>query len=71
MENDSSSQEYWLKKLYRKSESTRTVKVAKVSLKTFDLFCKDQGYSIEVIDFSGYDTIEKLIESIVKNNVKF
>lgn len=30
---------------------------------------KWNGYSIEVIDFSGYDTIEKLIESIIRNNV--
>ncbi|KAF6249907.1 hypothetical protein JI55_02530 [Nitrosopumilus sp. PRT-SC01] len=37
------SEEDWLNKLERKSNSSRTKTVAKTSLKTFDLFCKTQG----------------------------
>jgi integrase len=37
------SEEDWLDDLYNSSESSRTVKVAVTSLKTFDYFCQSQG----------------------------
>ena len=37
------SEEDWLNAMYRKSESSRTRDVASTSLRTFDLFCKNQG----------------------------
>jgi len=39
--------EDWIKRLYRKSESVRTERVAKASLKMFDYFCKHEGTTEE------------------------
>ena len=39
--------EDWIKRLYRKSESVRTERVAKASLKMFELFCKHEGTTEE------------------------
>jgi len=47
--NSGFSEEDWLNKLERKSDSTRTRKAAKTSLKIFDLFCKSQGLSREQV----------------------
>ena len=43
--NSGFSEEDWLNKLERKSNSARTRITAKASLKTFDQFCKNQGVS--------------------------
>jgi len=37
------SNQDWLNYLYSSSESGRTIVVAKISLKTFDQFCKSQN----------------------------
>ena len=47
--NSGFSEEDWLNKLERKSNSTRTRITAKASLKTFDLFCKNQKVSRDEI----------------------
>ncbi|NWJ84380.1 hypothetical protein HX854_06620 [Marine Group I thaumarchaeote] len=47
--NTGFSDEDWLNKLERKSNSSRTRTVAKTSLKTFDLFCQNQGLSREEV----------------------
>jgi integrase len=47
MEKEQYSEEDWLDDLYNSSESSRTVKVARTSLKTFDFFCQSQGLSRE------------------------
>ena len=43
--NTGFSEQDWLNKLERKSNSSRTRITAEMSLKTFDLFCKNQGVS--------------------------
>jgi len=47
MNREQYPEENWLKGLFEKSASGRTVVVAKTSLKTFDFFCKHQGISRE------------------------
>jgi len=48
----------WLKKMFRKSESHRTVKTAKVSLNMFGYFCKNEGLTeLQMIEI--YQTYTK------------
>lgn len=49
MKREQYSEKEWLSGLFTKSDSARTVIVAKTSLKTFDIFCKHQGFSREQI----------------------
>jgi len=49
MKREQYNEKEWLSGLFIKSDSARTVIVAKTSLKTFDIFCKHQGFSREQI----------------------
>jgi len=49
MNREQYSEKEWLVDLFTPSESSRTVIVAKTSLKIFDIFCKHQGVSREQI----------------------
>ncbi len=52
----------WLDKVYRKSKSERSKSVAKISLKCFDLFCKDQGMDRHTDPDVQFGYIPKMIE---------
>lgn len=52
----------WLNSVLRKSKSERSRLVAKISLKTFDLFCKDQGLERHPDPDIEYGYIPKMIE---------
>ena len=53
---------HWLDKLYRKSKADRTRTVAEISLKTFDLFCMEQGMERHPDSEVKYAYIPKMIE---------
>ncbi|MCJ8306825.1 MAG: site-specific integrase [Nitrosopumilus sp.] len=52
----------WLDKIHRKSKSDRSRTVAEISLKTFDIFCKDQGMERHSDKDTIYGYIPQMIE---------
>ena len=64
--------EDWLNRMYRKSESTKTRKVAITSLNMFELFCKNEGFkeSEMIENYQNYFK-ESDIDSICNSLDKF
>ncbi len=52
----------WLDKILRKSKSARSRSVAEISLKAFDIFCKEQGMKKHPDSNVKHPYIPKMIE---------
>ena len=55
----------WLDKIHRKSKADRSRTVAEISLKTFDLFCKEQGMKRHPDKEMIYGYIPEMIEQFL------
>ena len=78
MNQEKLSDEYWLDKLFRKSESIRTLNVARTSLSTFDFFYQNEvglnGKSKEVMIQKYHDWMNQDkpdVRSVCMSLVKF